>query len=102
MSEDKKIKNNLTQIILLAIPPYLLTPFQENEENKNLFISLPDIINVKEQLKKAPDILTFAKNLNETDFSSQILQSLQANKSKRIIFVNYPRNKEKLEKLEKI
>lgn len=96
MKERKKI-------ILLITPPYLVPSWEEEKENK--FLNLATIANSKTKLKELKkegklDILSFIKDLNKKDFSDEVLKALENCSEKKLILVNYPLTKEKLEELE--
>lgn len=102
MTETKKSKKSL---IILLIPP-LLNYLDWKKDSKNQYFFLSDIIDRQEKLvawqKKSDNLVQWAEILNkEMVYNDKVTKILDDSGQSRIILVNYPRNKESLQTLEK-
>jgi adenylate kinase family enzyme len=101
MTEVEKSKKNL---IILLIPP-LLNYVDWKKDSKNQYFFLEDIVNPQEKLttwQKQSSLLQRVEDLNKKMiYDNKIIETLTELNSGQVILVNYPRNKESLQTLEK-
>jgi len=88
------------------IPP-LLNYLDWKKDPKNQYFFLPDIISYQEkfaawQRQKNSNLIQWIESLsNEMIYNDKIIDILNKSSQSKIILVNYPRNKESLQTLEK-
>lgn len=100
-------KSKKTSIIILSIPP-LLNYLDWKKDSANQYFFFTDIINRQEkfatwQQQGNNNLIQWIESLNnEVTASDKVIESLKdADTTGKIILVNYPRNRESLQILEK-